>query len=49
MKKSKIIIDPFVLAKIADSSELSDNEKVSFLSHIWYLTKSEREELVGII
>ncbi len=45
MLKSKIIIDPFILNKISNSTELSDTEKINFLKYIWYLTKSERREL----
>lgn len=49
MKKSKIIIDPFALNRIANSDELSDNEKITFLKYVWYLTSTEKAELFQLI
>ncbi len=49
MKKSKIIVDPFVLKKISDSNELTNTEKIHYLRYIWYLTKTERRELAQIV
>ncbi|MDP2090528.1 MAG: hypothetical protein Q8K30_02920 [Candidatus Gracilibacteria bacterium] len=49
MRKSKIIIDSFVLDKIAQSNELTDNEKINFLKYVGYMTLSERRELSQII
>ena len=49
MNKSKIIIDPFILNKIADSNELTDMEKINFLKYIGYMSISERRELSQII
>ena len=49
MKKSKIIIDPFVLNKISCSNELTNNEKIHFLKYVWYLTNTEKRELAQII
>jgi len=49
MKKSKIIIDSFILNKIANSDELNNNEKMSFLRYVWYMTKSEQRELAQLI
>ena len=34
MKKSKIIIDPFVLNMISGSNELTNKEKLNFLKYI---------------
>jgi len=49
MKKSKIIIDAFVLNMISGSNELTNKEKLNFLKYIWYMTNSEKRELVQII
>ena len=49
MKKSKIIIDPFVLSKISCSNELNSKEKINFLQYIWYMTKSEKKELAQFV
>lgn len=49
MKKSKIIIDSFVLDKISSSSELTSDAKIQFLKYVWYMTLSERQELAQII
>lgn len=49
MQKSKIIIDAFVLNKISNSSKITNNEKVNFLKHVWYLTNSEKRELVDTL
>ncbi len=49
MKKSKIIIEPFILNKIANSDELNNNEKMNFLHYVWYMTKSEQRELAQLI
>lgn len=49
MKKSKIIIDPFILNKISNSNELTDQQKIVFLKNVAYLTESERLELSQII
>lgn len=49
MEKSNIIIDPFVLSKISCSDKLKNVEKIRFLKYVWYLTKSERKELIQII
>ena len=49
MKKSKIIIDPFILNKISNSNQLSDTEKINFLHHIGYMTNSEKNELAQVI
>jgi len=49
MKKSKIIIDSFILNKIANSHELSDWEKVHFLQYVWYMTSTEKKELAQVI
>lgn len=49
MKKSKIIVDFFLIDKISSSIILDDNSKISFLKYIWYLNKKEREELLTLI
>lgn len=49
MHKSKILVDNNILDKISWSTKLTDKEKISYLRHIYYLNKSEREELVQLI
>jgi len=49
MKKSKIVIDSFILNKISNSNELKDNEKIHFLQYVWYMTNSEKKELAQIV
>lgn len=49
MRKSKMIIDSFVLDKISWSNELTDCEKINFLKYVGYMTLSERRELTLII
>ena len=49
MKKSKIIIDSFILNKISNSNELNNNEKIHFLKYVWYMTKSEKKELAQFV
>jgi hypothetical protein len=49
MKKSKIIIDSFILNKISYSNELTDSEKIHFLQYVWYMTSSEKKELAQIV
>ena len=49
MEKSKIIIEPFILNKIAGSTSLTDNEKMNFLQYVGYMTISEKRELAQMI
>jgi len=49
MQKSKIYIEPIVLDKITGSNKLTDYEKTSFLKYIWYMTLSERKELIQLV
>ena len=49
MKKSKIIIDSFILNKISNSNELNDGEKIHFLQYVWYMTSSEKKELAQVV
>ena len=49
MKKSKIVIDSFILNKISNSNELTNNEKIHFLKYVWYMTGSERRELAQVV
>ncbi len=49
MWKSKVILEPMVLDAISCSKKLTIAEKVSFLRYIWYMTLSEKKELVSII
>ncbi len=49
MKKSKIIINLFILDKIVSSNELIECEKINLLKYIWYMTQSEIRELSQII
>jgi len=49
MKKSKIIIDSFILNKISYSEELNDAEKIHFLKYVWYMTSSEKRELAQVV
>lgn len=46
MKEEKIIIDPFVLDKITNSNQLTNKEKINFLKYIWYMTNTEKRELI---
>ena len=49
MKKSKIIVDSFILNKITNSNIIDENSKISFLRYIWYMTWSEKKELMQLI
>ncbi len=49
MKKSKLIIDPFILNKISNSNEINDSEKIHFLQYVWYMTSSEKRELAQVV
>jgi len=49
MQKSKIIIDEFTINKIANSTIIDNNSKISFLKYIWYMTWSEKKELLQMI
>lgn len=49
MKKSKIIIDSFVLNKISCSNELTNKEKINILKYVWYMTSTEKRELSMLI
>jgi len=49
MKKAKIIVDWSILDKIVQSMILSDNEKLTFMKYIWYMTRSEKKQLASII
>jgi hypothetical protein len=49
MTKAKIIIEWSILDKIANSSILSDNEKLNFLQYIWYMTWKEKLQLAKLI
>lgn len=48
MKKS-IIIDNDLIDAIANSLKMGDKEKMNFLKYIWYMTFSERKELLTLI
>jgi hypothetical protein len=49
MKKSKIIIDSFVLNEISNSNELTNKEKIQFLQYVSYMTSTEKRELAQIV
>jgi len=49
MKKSRIIFSPFVLDKISNSSELKNIEKIQFFKYLWYMTETEKNELMKIV
>lgn len=49
MKNNKIQINSFILNKISCSNELTNNEKVNFLQYVWYMTKTEINELSQVI
>jgi len=49
MKKSKIIIEPDLRERIANSNELKKEEKENFLRFVAYLTSEEKDELMLII
>jgi len=48
MKKS-IIIDKELIDAIANSVKINAKEKLSWLKIIWYLTFSERRELMTLV
>ena len=48
MKKS-IIIDKELIDKIVNSFKISEQEKLKWLKIIWYLTLSERKELMTLV
>lgn len=49
MRQSKIIVESYILDAISNSTELNISEKISFLKYIWYMSISERAELIRII
>ncbi len=49
MKKSKIQISAKVLDTIADSWEISEKQKLSFLKYVGYLTYDEQKQLCQIL
>lgn len=49
MKQSKIIINSFILDKIANSVELANSEKINLLKYVGYMTSSEIRELAQVI
>lgn len=46
MKKSNIVFSPFLLDKISNTNELKNVEKINFLQYVWYMTESEKKELM---
>lgn len=49
MQNKKIKLDEGVLDKISSSNVMTDSEKISFMKYLWYMTSSEKKELVQII
>lgn len=49
IKKWKIKVDEWVLNKISSSEVMTDSEKLNFMKYLWYMTNSEKEELVELI
>ncbi len=49
MKKSKIQISVNVLDAITGSRVISENEKLSFLKYIGYMTYDEQKEFLTLI
>ena len=49
MQKSNIRLDGDLLDIISSSSVLKDSEKIDFMKYIWYMTKTEKRELVQLI
>ena len=49
MSKSKIDVDPSILNSISGSTKLTENEKLSFLHYVWYMTNSEKRELLQLV
>jgi hypothetical protein len=49
MKKSKMVVDNSLLDTITNSLVLDERQKIEFLKYVWYLTLSERKELLSII
>lgn len=47
--KSKIIVDTFLINKIANSTKIDNDSKISFLKYMWYMTWTERRELIQLI
>lgn len=48
-RKRIMKIDVGVLDKITSSDTMTDSEKLNFMKYLWYMTTSEKEELVQII
>jgi len=49
MQNKKFKLDEWVLDKISSSNVMTDSEKISFMKYLWYMTSSEKKELVQII
>lgn len=45
----KIAMDNDLIDMISLSENLSDWEKINFLKFIWYMTLSERRELISLL
>ncbi len=49
MKKAKVIVEWNILDKIANSTKLTEREKISYLRYVWYLTQKEKRNLTLVI
>lgn len=49
MWKNKVLIEPNIRQRIANSTLLSEYEKNNFLRFISYLTKEEKDELLLMV
>ncbi len=49
MKKSKINVEHDILNMIANSTKLTESQKISFLKFIWYMNKKEIDELKMLV
>lgn len=49
MQKSKFTIEPNILEAISNSTKISNKEKIDLLRLVWYLTLTEKRELVSLI
>ena len=48
-RERKIVVNNSILDQITNSNCLSENEKISFLKYIWYLTGEETKQLSKLI
>ncbi len=49
MQKLNFTIEPKILEAISNSTKISNSEKVELLRIVWYMTQSEKNELVELV